>query len=548
MPYGRSWAKVPMSDGIVLVGLPGSGKSAVGRCVAERLGRPFIDLDDEIEGGTGSSPAEHIRSTGEARFRALEQEAVQAACSVAGAVIATGGGAPLDPLNRWAFMEHGLRVRLDVPPERLAERLAADPVSRPLLGDDPLAGLRRTAQTRAPVYGAVDAVVDGDTSPEAAAEAVIRAHAELADVQADWRTLYDTPYARHHPAGPSRGRMLMGRGITARALGEALASFDGRLPAVIADRRATEALPVLDAALPRDRRLTLAGGEEIKSFEELERALTWLGAQGVERGDPLLAAGGGTIGDLAGLAAALHHRGMPLVQLPTTWLAQADSAVGGKVAIDLPGAKNAVGAVWPAWLIVSDVGLLGSLPVDRRRDGMAECLKSGLIGDPLLWQLVEERAVLALTGDDPAAVYAMTERAARLKLEIVERDPYESGERRVLNLGHTLGHALEVESDYRLAHGEAVGLGLRAVAIIAANRGAEPGLAERIDTVLHTLGFAPRRQFDRAAVRQALLGDKKRDRGVARWILPMAVGRVEDVSGVTAEELEAALDTIWAPA
>jgi 3-dehydroquinate synthetase len=234
------------------------------------------------------------------------------------------------------------------------------------------------------------------------------------------------------------------------------------------------------------------------------------------------------------------------VQIPTTWLAQADSAIGGKVAIDLAAAKNAVGAVWPAWAVVSDVGLLESLPVDRRRDGLAECLKMGLIDDAQLWQLVEERGRAALTGDDPAAVYAMTERAARLKLDIVERDPYEEGERRVLNLGHTLGHALEVESDYTLGHGEAVCLGLRAVAAIASGRGAKAGLAERIDGVLGALGYPRHRPFDRQRVLGALAGDKKRDRGRQRWILPMAVGRVDQVSDVNDDELERALEVIAA--
>ncbi len=536
-----------MSDGIVLVGLPGSGKSVVGRCVAERLGRPFIDLDQEIERRTGSSPAEHIRRDGEPAFRQLERRSVEAACTVPGSVIATGGGAALDPLNRWAFMQHGLRVRLDVPLERLAARLSADPVSRPLLGDDPLLGLRRTADERAPVYSAVDEVIDGDADPETVATAVVRA-AESDDLSASWRPLYDAPYSRHHPFGPPGGRMLMGHGVTADSLRQALQPFDGHVPAVVADRRALAALPRLDSALPGERRSIIAGGERSKTFASLRRLLSWLSQQGAERGDPLLAVGGGTVGDVAGLAAALHHRGMPLVQLPTTWLAQADSAIGGKVAIDLPGAKNAVGAIWPAWLIVSDAGLLSTLPVGRRRDGLAECLKSGLIGDPALWQLVEERGVAALAGHDAAAVYAMTERAARLKLDVVERDPYETGERRVLNLGHTLGHALEVESGYRLAHGEAVGLGLRAVAWIAAQRGAEAGLPERLDGVLSALGFPLRRHFDLVDVALALRGDKKRERGVQRWILPMAVGRVEEVSDVTAQELGNAMAQIWAPA
>jgi 3-dehydroquinate synthetase len=288
------------------------------------------------------------------------------------------------------------------------------------------------------------------------------------------------------------------------------------------------------------------GGEDAKSMARLEQTLSWLTSIGAERSDPLVVAGGGTVGDVGGLAAALHHRGMPLVHVPTTWLAQADSSVGGKVAIDLPDAKNAVGAFWPAALIATDIDLLNTLPVDRRRDGLAECLKAGLISDPVLWELVEQRGTAALLATDPAAVYAITERAVLVKLAIVERDPTEKGERRVLNLGHTLGHALEAESNYTLAHGAAVALGLRAVAAIANGRGADPTLADRIDGVLNDLGFELRRSYDRSAVLAALRHDKKRARGRQRWILPMAVARVMEVDDVTEAEIELALNTIAA--
>jgi 3-dehydroquinate synthetase len=143
-------------------------------------------------------------------------------------------------------------------------------------------------------------------------------------------------------------------------------------------------------------------------------------------------------------------------------------------------------------------------------------------------------------------VYAITERAVLVKLAIVERDPTEKGERRVLNLGHTLGHALEAESNYTLAHGAAVALGLRAVAAIANGRGADPTLADRIDGVLNDLGFELRRSYDRSAVLAALRHDKKRARGRQRWILPMAVARVMEVDDVTEAEIELALNTIAA--
>jgi shikimate kinase/3-dehydroquinate synthase len=529
-----------MSDGIVLIGLPGSGKTTVGKAVAESLGRTFIDIDCEIERSVGRPSADVLARDGEPRLRELEREAVSTAVKSTGAVIATGGGTVLDPLNRWLLMEHGRRVRLDAPIDQLAGRLRADTTTaRPLLDGDLEGGLRRTAEARADVYASVDAAVDSGGEVDSVVPAVINSAAKTDG----WRPLLDARFSRNHPIGPAAGRLLMGRGLTKTVLADGVGS--GR-PAVIADRAAIDVNAALSAALPSERICVVDGGEKAKTMVGLERVLAWLSEVNVERSEPLIVVGGGTIGDLGGLAAALHRRGVPLVNVPTTWLAQADSAIGGKVAIDLPNAKNGVGTFWPAWLIVEDADVLTTLPAESRRDGIAECLKAGLIGDPLLWRLVEDRGVGALRGDDPAAAFAITERAVRVKLDIVDRDPFEAGERRKLNLGHTIGHALEIESGYTLAHGQAVALGLRAVAHMATQRGAQADLAERIDSVLSALGFDMIRRFDRGAVVAATTGDKKREHGVQRWILPMAVGEVVEVSDVSPNELDAALEVIAA--
>jgi 3-dehydroquinate synthetase len=234
---------------------------------------------------------------------------------------------------------------------------------------------------------------------------------------------------------------------------------------------------------------------------------------------------------------------MPLVQVPTTWLAQADSAIGGKVAVDLAAAKNSAGAFWPPVAVLSDVSLLRTLPVRLRRGGMAESVKAALIGDPTLWRLIETRGRAALRSDE-AARYAIIERSARLKLAVCVRDPFEAGERRTLNLGHTIGHALEIESRYRLGHGSAVALGMRAVATIAAGRGGDSDLPGRLDRLLATLGFGLTHSFDANAVRRAMLGDKKRLAGRQRWILPMAVGAVIEADDVSDAELGHALGII----
>ena len=294
------------------------------------------------------------------------------------------------------------------------------------------------------------------------------------------------------------------------------------------------------AALPQERRIDIASGERQKRLRTVDKLLEAASAMGAERGDAWIGVGGGVTTDMVGAAAALYVRGVNFVAVTTTWLGMTDAAIGGKVAVDLSGAKNAAGAFWPPAAIVGDVATQRTLPRSRRLDGMAESLKSGVIGDPALWTLVETRGKAALRQDE-AARYAIIDRSVQLKLDVVDRDPFEQGERRTLNLGHTLGHALEIESGYRLPHGKAVVLGLRAVAHIAAARGAEPGLAERIDDVCSGLGYELTRAFDTAAVKRALTTDKKRIQGRQRWILPMAIGTVVDVDDVTDVELDAAI-------
>ncbi len=522
-----------MSDGVgagvVLVGMPASGKSTVGSVLAQRLGVPHLDTDVLAAQRIGMAVPEYIERHGEAAYRIEESEVVRDACAAPGAVISTGGGAVLDPYNRWELWHHGTVAWLDPDPRVLLERLNADGIPRPTLQPYGPERLAAVLAERAPAYRAADVRTDSTQPPDAVADEVIAAMGAPAG-----RRLLDAEVARRHPMGPPMARIVMGVDLDESPGGVA-----------VVDRRLLDVAPDLVRRIRARAHLPLRGGERTKRLGSLERVLEWLAAHHVERSTSLVAVGGGTIGDLAGTAAALFARGIPLVQVPTTWLAQADSAIGGKVAVDLGSAKNAVGAFWPPVAVIADVAVLRSLPLAQRRDGMAESIKSAMIGDPVLWELIERRGSGALRTDEPAR-YAIVERSARLKIGVCDRDPFETGERRTLNLGHTIGHAVEIESGYGLSHGAAVALGLRAVTAIAAGRGADPELSERLDSLLDALGFSLRRSFDPGIVRSAMLGDKKRHAGRQRWILPMEIGRVIEADDVTDAEVEAALSAIAA--
>ena len=414
---------------------------------------------------------------------------------------------------------------------QLLRRLAADDVPRPTLQPYSPERLAAVLAERSPVYRAADLRLDASGAPKAVAGELISRIGPLRG-----RRLFDMEVERRHPIGPDTARIVMGLDVAGLAPGGVS----------VIDRRLLTAAPDLVAARTATACLAVAAGERSKRIRSLERILEWLAAQHVERDTPLIAVGGGTIGDLAGTAAALFARGLPLVQVPTTWLAQADSAIGGKVAVDLAGAKNAVGAFWPPAAVYSDVAALRSLPLRLRRDGMAESIKAAIIGDVGLLRLLEDRGRAALRTDEPAR-YAILERSARMKLDVCERDPFETGERRTLNLGHTVGHALEIES--ALPAGPRRRGGARPAGggrDRHRSEAADPDLAPRLDALLGDLGFTLRRAFDPARVRAAMLGDKKRRAGRLRWILPMSIGRVTEVDDVTDAELGRALRAIGA--
>ena len=524
---------------VVLVGLPGSGKSAVGRRLARRHEADFIDLDESIEAEAGARVPEIFAEEGEAGFRIRERAAI-AALGPADRdlrlrrVVATGGGAVIDPRNRWRLYRGRVPIWIDGRPEVLGQRLRRSPTVRPLIASspDPIGMLRSLAAARERFYAAATRIsgIAEPVSVLSAAESVVEA-AEDRPPGAIGTRLLD--------GQTSIGRFVLGEGIAASAVRDTLERLGARRAVVISEPAAARfAADGLSAALRAAGydvvEVSLPEGEPAKRLSVVEGAARELARARAERSDPIVAVGGGALGDAAGLLAAIWLRGVPLVHVPTTLVAQIDSAIGGKTAVDLPEGKNLVGAFHRPVAIIADIALLRTLPERQRRAALGEALKMAILGDGRLLELLESRGAAIARGEDSAvedgSLAELVERCAWAKIEVVaadERETDPSGGRIMLNLGHSYGHALEAADGYStLLHGEAVAYGLRGACRIGRSLGLTPtDRAGRVEAALDALGLAREPlALEPEAVLEALGRDKKHAGGELRWVLPTAAG------------------------
>lgn len=287
--------------------------------------------------------------------------------------------------------------------------------------------------------------------------------------------------------------------------------------------------------------LFLPPGEKHKTLRSVESILRQMIAAGGDRGSLLIAFGGGIVGDVGGFVAAIFMRGIRYVQVPTTFLAQVDSSVGGKTGVNLPEGKNLVGSFHHPVAVIADVEVLATLPDRELRAGLMESVKAGIIRDRALVRFMEENSG-KLLGRDLKSLEKVIAASIRMKANVVNRDERESGLRMILNLGHTLGHAIEQATRYKvLLHGEAVGWGMIAALHIAHRRGTISGVqAERMERLIHLYGPLPPLKLRAARLVAASGSDKKNIGGVRRFVLPVGIGDATVVEDVTPAELEAA--------
>jgi shikimate kinase/3-dehydroquinate synthase len=519
---------------LFLVGPPGIGKSSVSPALARHFGAAVVELDREIERRAGKSCKDVIEQEGMERFREIESSVLlKLAPTPSWVVVDTGGGAPIRDDNR-AFMRRlGLIVGLRGSLTRVTSGIAATMAKRPDQNVSPGDRARAVLRERKTAYADTDVTFDVDgASIEGTARAI-----------AAW--LVSARGVRIDVAGPERPCRVLIRAGLLDHVGPHLSDLGwrGRI-AVVSDsatasryeaavHRSLEAVGLESVAIRVPR------GEGGKRLSVAARLWDSLARERIGRDGGVLALGGGSVGDVAGFVAATYLRGIRVAQIPTTLLGMADASIGGKTGIDIAAGKNLVGAFHSPDAVFADLTVLATLPARQLSSGLAEVTKCAFLADrESVAQL--DRSLENVRAGDLGAILAAVTIAAEVKGGIVSQDPRESGLRELLNFGHTMGHAYEAASSYRVTHGEAVAIGMvYATALAERLELTAPTLRPELENLLDRAALPKRARLPKA-VWSYILRDKKARAGKLRWILPRRIGRFSEVIDVGEPALRAA--------
>jgi len=451
------------SGNIILIGMMGSGKTTVGKLLAKQMGKAFIDSDEEIQRRTGVTIPHIFDVEGETGFRQRESAVLEDLAERNDLVLATGGGAILSSHNRSVLKASGTVIYLKSGVHDLWQRTRHD-TNRPLLQTaDPRAKLQELFEQRDPLYAEIADIVM-HTGKQSVHVLLIRLQQKLQELKARYN------------AGEDESMKTLSVGLAERSypihIGNDLLNKPELLLPYLPRKRAiivsnTTVAPLYLAQLKESlthhqiqtESIILPDGEQYKNSESMNVIYDALLRAHCERSTPIIALGGGVIGDMTGFAAASYLRGIPFIQIPTTLLSQVDSSVGGKTGINHPLGKNMIGAFYQPLVVLVDVTTLDTLPDKELRAGVAEVIKYGLIRDLPFLEWLEVNIEKLLSRDQETLQYAIA-RSCQNKAEVVGVDERESGERALLNLGHTFGHAIENGMGYGAwLHGEAVAAG-----------------------------------------------------------------------------------------
>jgi shikimate kinase / 3-dehydroquinate synthase len=499
---------------ILLYGPPGSGKSTLATSLAEHLKRPLVDLDNVIEQHASMNISSIFQQKSEAAFRSMESEMLtQCLASSEETVISLGGGALIDPENRALAEQNGEILCLTASPDILTARLKASNINRPLLNGDLEHRTLALMEKRKSHYNSFDNILDTSS---------------MDTVQTHWQAQVRLGAFRITGMGTNCDLRIQPGSL--KDLGTALrrAELNGPILLVSDDNVAAlygqQAQDSLKNAGYTVSSINISPGETHKHIGSVARIWEACANTGLERGSTIVALGGGVVGDQAGFAAATYLRGISWVNVPTTLLAMVDSSLGGKTGANLPQGKNLIGAFHAPRLVLTDPELLNTLPEREMLSGLGETVKHGIIADPQLFKL-------CAAGRDfiQQNIVHIVRQSTAVKIRIIEEDPYERGLRQSLNLGHTIGHGIELACGFTISHGESVAIGTVAEARLAEHLGlAQTGLADQIMEVLSNLGLLIQipQDIDRHMIIQAMKHDKKSANRIVRFALPVKIGEV----------------------
>ena len=539
-------------DNIVIIGFSFTGKSLVGERTAQKLAWELIDSDHTIAAIAKKSIPKIFAQDGEARFREMEREVLAKACKGKRRVIVTGGGAIVDPRNRDLLLRSGVVVCLEAQPKTIYKRLLEstqneDTVPRPLLNaPDPLARVIQLKASRQPYYAMADWVVDTDNiSIDETAAGVIDGYEQVC-AQAKDAAANPPPFIVSTPTDSYP--VFVGWGLL-ESLGRKMRQCGLRSSAVIISddnvfphhgEKATESLKAADF---KTATYIVPAGESTKTIDTAIKIYDWLVEQHTERGHAIVALGGGMVGDLAGFTAATFLRGLPLVHVPTSLMAMADSSIGGKVAVNHPKAKNLIGAFYQPRLVLADVSTLKTLPKRELVSGWAEVVKHAMILDAEFLELLEN-STDKLSKLRLAKTVEAIRRSAYIKSTVVGEDEKEQRKRMVLNYGHTIGHGLETATGYgRLLHGEAVSIGMTGAAM----------LSERLGLIQYDVVLRQKKLLERFglptacadvsldAILNAMSLDKKVREKAIQWVLLDGIGKTTFRADVPQKDVQSVI-------
>ncbi len=459
-----------MPNLIYLYGPPGAGKSTIGKILAEKLDLAFTDLDFEIEHKTGKSISEIFEEHGEPGFRKIESQQLVFASHNNKQVIALGGGSLLNPQNRSLAEKTGLIICLSGDFETLLRHTSLSPDKRPLLSDNRSTRLAKLLERRQDHYSSFPNQLD-------------IFNRTLDQVVWDCQVLAGRFLLKkmEHPYSVTIKDGLLNEIDVWLSTGVKTTDVYIITDSNVAPNYVTPVKNLLNHVFSKTVAVcTIQAGESSKSLKSVTSIWNFLVDSGASRQSMIVALGGGVIGDLAGFAAATYMRGIQWINIPTTILAMVDAGIGGKTGVNLPKGKNLVGAFHPPQSVFMDPAVLRTLSRREFSSGMAEAIKHALIG---------EMELLSLCRSGQQSVSSNLEkvisRGASVKIRIVEADPFESDLRQSLNLGHTIGHALEKASEFQLTHGESIAIGIVAETFFAEKIGiARPGLHQEIAEIL----------------------------------------------------------------